>query len=195
MIPRGGPSGPPRSSMLPRMGACGTVWLVGMMGAGKSSVGRALAGTLGLRFLDTDAEIERERGLPIAEIFARDGEAAFRSREREVVARWLGLPAVVSLGGGAFAQPEVRALLAGAGTVVYLRARPETLLARLGEGTDRPLLAGLAPAQRLVRLRELLAAREAAYAGADLVVDTDGVAAEAVVERVARALAEREAAA
>jgi len=172
-----------------------TVWLVGMMGAGKSSVGRLLASRLGCGFVDTDAEIERERGLAVAEIFACEGEAGFRRREREMVERWRGRPAVVSLGGGAIAQPAVRAAVAGAGRVVYLRGRPETLLARLGHCGDRPLLAGLAPAQRLARLRELLAEREAAYASADLTVDTDELSLAEVVERVARGLAEREAAA
>ena len=177
------------------MAGKGTVWLVGMMGAGKSSVGHALAARLGCGCVDTDVEIERERGLAVAEIFAREGEAAFRRCEREMVERWRGAPAVVSLGGGALAQPEVRAALAGSGAVVYLRARPETLLARLGECSARPLLAGLAPAQRLARLRELLAAREAAYAGADLTIDTDGLALAEVVEQVARGLAAREVAA
>jgi shikimate kinase len=177
------------------MARAGTVWLVGMMGAGKSSVGPALAARLGRRFVDIDAEIERERGLAVSEIFAREGEAAFRALERAAVLRWLGAPAVVALGGGAIARPDLRAAVLGAGTLVWLRARPETLLARLGDADSRPLLAGLSAAARLARLRELLAEREPAYATAALAVDTDDAAVDDVVERIARALAAREAAA
>jgi shikimate kinase len=177
------------------MAGAGTVWLVGMMGAGKSTVGPALARRLARPFVDTDVEIEREQGCSVAEIFAREGEAAFRALERAAVTRWLGRPAVVALGGGAIARPELRAAVERAGTLVWLRARPETLLARLGEAGSRPLLAGLSAAARLARLRELLAAREPAYASAGLVVDTDDVEVDEVVERIARALAAREAAA
>jgi shikimate kinase len=177
------------------MAGAGTVFLVGMMGAGKSTVGRALAARLGRRFHDCDAEIEREQGRAVAEIFATEGEARFRALEREMATRWLGEPVVVALGGGAIAQPELRAACLRSGTLVWLRARPETLLARLGEGASRPLLAGLSGAARLARLRELLAAREPAYAAAPLVVDTDASAVEEVVERIARGLSQREAAA
>jgi shikimate kinase len=177
------------------MGRAGTIWLVGAMGAGKSSVGPALARRLGRRFVDTDAEIEREQGQAVAAIFARAGEPAFRALEREMVTRWLGEPAVVALGGGAIVEAGVRSAVARAGTVVWLRARPETLLARLGEAASRPLLAGLSEAARLARLREILAEREAAYASAALVVDTDGCGVDEVVERVARGLSAREAAA
>ena len=173
------------------MVAKGPVWLVGMMGAGKSAVGAALALRLGRRFVDTDAEIERERSASVAEIFAREGEAAFRACEREAVARLCAEPVVAALGGGAVAQPGVAEAVARAGTRVWLRARPETLLARLGDGAGRPLLAGLAPAVRLARLRELLAAREAAYARAELVVDTDDLAVDEVVDRIAAGLASR----
>jgi len=173
------------------MAGVGTVWLVGPMGAGKSTVGRALARRLGRRFVDTDAEIERERGAAVAEIFAREGEAAFRTREREAVARLCAEPVVAALGGGALAQPGVADAAARAGTLVWLRARPETLLARLGDCAARPLLAGLAPAARLARLRELLEAREAGYARAPVVVDTDGAAPEDVAERIAADLAAR----
>lgn len=171
------------------------MWLVGMMGAGKSTIGPALARRLRRRFVDTDAEIERESGLAVGELFAREGEEAFRARERELVGRLLGQPAVVALGGGAIARDEVRAAVLGAGPVVYLRARPDTLLARLGDCGTRPLLAGLSPDRQLARLRELVAAREPAYASAAIAVDTDGVAVDEVVERIARGLAAREGAA
>jgi shikimate kinase len=177
------------------MVADATVWLVGMMGAGKSAVGRELARRLGRPFYDTDREIEALRGIAIAEIFAREGEATFRGLERECVARLAGAPAVVSLGGGALAQPEVRRVVVGVGTLVWLRAAPETLLARIGGGQDRPLLAGLAADERLARVRALLAAREADYARAAVVVETDAASVEEVAERIERALAEREAAA
>jgi shikimate kinase len=166
----------------------GTVWLVGMMGAGKSTVGRVLAARLGRAFVDTDEEIERRAGRAIAEIFAREGEAGFRTRELAVVEACRGRGAVVALGGGAVTQPAVRERLRGCGTVVYLRARPETLLARVGDASERPLLAGLAAEARLARLRELLAQREPAYAGAALAVDVDAAAVDEVVERIAAEL-------
>ena len=177
------------------MGDGSTVWLVGMMGAGKSAVGRELARRLGCPFLDADREIEAARGATIAEIFAREGEDAFRDLEREMVERLAGRPAVVALGGGALGRPEVRRLVAGVGTLVWLRARPETLLERIGACEARPLLAGLGAEERLERIRALLAAREADYAAAAVVVETDATTVGEVAERIARALADREAAA
>jgi shikimate kinase len=159
-----------------------------MMGAGKSTVGRKLARRLRLRFVDADAEIEAAAGASVAEIFAREGEAGFRARERAAVEALEGQAAVVALGGGAFVQAEVRARLAGSGGVVYLRARPETLLERIGEAEERPLLAGLGRAERLARIRELLEEREPAYAAADLCLDTDGRAVEEIVESIVRGL-------
>jgi shikimate kinase len=159
-----------------------------MMGAGKSSVGRALARRLGRAFLDTDEEIERGAGLRVREIFAREGEAGFRAREREEVAAAAGSGAVVALGGGAVGQPEVLERVLASGTLVYLRARPETLLARVGSARERPLLAPLGPEARLLRLRELLAEREPAYLRAAHCVDTDGLDPEEVAVRVAALL-------
>jgi shikimate kinase len=166
-----------------------TIWLVGMMGAGKSAVGGRLAARLGLPFHDTDAEIEREAEASVAELFAREGEAGFRAREQKVIGRLLGRRAVVALGGGALSVGGTLEKLEASGRVVYLRARPETLAARVGEGQARPLLAGLDAQGRRARLRELLARREADYARAGLVVDVDGVDLEVVVERVAARLA------
>jgi shikimate kinase len=168
-----------------------TVWLVGMMGAGKSAVGRRLAARLGRRFVDTDEEVERAAGRSIAELFAREGEPAFRALERAAIARVAGKEAVVAVGGGAIAQPGAAAAMAAAGTIVWLRARPETLLGRVGPAGERPLLAGLDPAAQLARLRALLAEREPSYAAAALAVDTDGLAPEEVAEAVARELEER----
>lgn len=149
------------------------MWLVGMMGAGKSTVGPALAERLGCAFVDTDSEIERETGRSVAEIFAHEGEAWFRARERVVIDTWKGRAAVVALGGGAAAQPGMVPRLAEGGVLVYLRARPESLLARLGDCAGRPLLAGLDPAGRAARLEALLRQRSSAYEAADLTVDTD----------------------
>jgi shikimate kinase len=177
------------------MVADATVWLVGMMGAGKSAVGRELAQRLKRPFHDTDREIECLRGIAIAEIFASDGEPAFRALERERVERLAGRPAVVALGGGALTQAAVRQVVGGSGTLVWLRATPETLLARIGSGEERPLLAGLAGEARLARLRALLGAREEDYARAAVVVETDAATVGEVAERIERALAEREAAA
>jgi shikimate kinase len=160
-----------------------------MMGSGKSTVGRALAARLGLSFVDTDAEIERATGRSVAEIFASDGEPAFRRRERAEIERWSGERAVVALGGGAIAQPGAPERLAASGTVVYLRADPETLLERIGEEATRPLLAGRDAAGRLARLSELLASRRSAYETAGLVVDTDGLSATQVVARLQQQLA------
>jgi shikimate kinase len=165
------------------------VWLVGMMGAGKSTVGRELARRLGRRFVDSDEEIERAAGASVAEIFAAEGEASFRRREREAVGSLRASGAVVALGGGAVAQPSLRRLLAGCGVMVYLRAAPETLLARVGDAEARPLLAGLGASERLERVRALLAEREPAYAEAALCVDTDGLAPVEVAERILAGLA------
>lgn len=164
-----------------------TVWLVGMMGAGKSTIGPRLARRLGRRFIDTDEEVERAAGSRVAEIFEREGEPAFRSREREAIEACCGKAAVVALGGGAVEPPGVRDRIAGAGTVIYLRARPETLLARVGDARGRPLLEGLSPAGQAGRLAELLERRRAAYESASIVIDTDDLPPDSVVE----ALAER----
>ena len=168
-----------------------TIWLVGMMGAGKSAVGSRLAERLGVRFVDTDAEIEREAGESVAELFEREGQEGFRTRERAAVAAVAGQRAVVALGGGAVAQPGARERLAASGTLVWLRARPETLAARVSDEAEaRPLLHGLDPAERRERLAKLLAEREPHYAAATVVVDTDALSADAIAERLARRLAE-----
>jgi shikimate kinase len=166
-----------------------TIWLVGMMGAGKSAVGARLAARLALPFHDTDAEIEREAGASVAELFAREGEAGFRAREQKAIEGLLGRDAVVALGGGALTVPGTLDRLQAHGRVVYLRARPETLAARVGEAGERPLLHGLDAEGRGARLRELLARREPDYARAAWVVDVDGAELETVVARVAAGLA------
>ena len=170
--------------------AAQTVWLVGLMGAGKSAVGRKLATRLGREFIDADLEIERSAHCSVSEIFAREGEAAFRERERECIGTWAGRAAIVALGGGAMSQPGIPEILADAGRCVYLRARPETLAARVGAGEGRPLLEGLDADGRLAKLSELLEKRSAAYEAAELAVDTDGCDAEAVALAICDALGE-----
>jgi shikimate kinase len=164
------------------------VFLVGFMGAGKSTVGRLLARRLGTDFIDLDEEIERRAGMSISEVFATRGEQGFRGLEAETLAEVADGPAaIVACGGGCVARDESRALLANAGTaVVYLEVTAEEALARVGDTSDRPLLAvGDAPEAA----RTLLAARKALYgAVADVVVDTAGLTAEQVADAVVAAL-------
>ena len=166
----------------------GPIWLVGMMGAGKSAVGALLATALGRPFVDTDLEIEREAGSSVAEIFESEGERSFRARERAAIDALCARDAVVALGGGAIAEAGVAELLARAGIVVYLSATPHTLLARVGDAETRPLLANLAPTARLAKLEALLALRAPAYESAAIAVATDGRAPEAVAAEIRRRL-------
>ena len=160
------------------------IWLVGMMGAGKSAVGPLLAQSLGRRFSDSDAEIERSAGMSVSEIFASEGERGFRDRERRVVEDLSGGADVVALGGGTIAQPGAATLLGRAGTVVYLKASASTLLGRLGDCSERPLLRGLTREERLAKLESLLAERASAYETAAIEVDTEGRTLEAVVGEI-----------
>jgi shikimate dehydrogenase len=166
----------------------GAVFLAGMMGAGKSTVGAALAARLGWRFVDVDRAIEARHGTSIGKLFAARGEATFRAIEKQTIAALAeDRRTVVSLGGGALIDPETRALLRRAGRLVYLSARVETLLARLAhEVEERPLLAGLDPAARRARLEGLLAARAPAYGEALVEFATDDRAPAEIVDRLAR---------
>jgi len=164
------------------------VVLVGMMGAGKTTVGRELAARLGWRFLDSDTLVEESTGATVAELFADRGEEAFRAEESRVLAEALAGdgPAVVSAAGGAVLAAANRALLATSGAVVWLRAEPATLAARVGDGAGRPLLAG-DPAGVLA---ELDAARRPLYGEvADVVVDVDDLDSSTVVDRILAATA------
>lgn len=165
--------------------------LVGMMGAGKTTVGRLLAERLGWRYIDSDAQVEAATGRGVAQIFAEEGEAAFRAEESRALAAAVDSedPAVVSVAGGAVLDPGNRELLRAAGAVVWLRARPDTLARRVGTGRGRPLLDG-DPAGTLARLD---AVRRPIYQElADFAVDVDDLAPAAVAERVVAWYAERE---
>jgi shikimate kinase len=155
-----------------------------MMGAGKSCVGRLLAARLSRPFLDTDARVAELAGRSIAEIFAAEGEAGFRARERAVLAALPEEGAVIALGGGAPVPEENRALLRAKGVLVWLDARPETLAGRVGLAEGRPLLAGLDAAGRAERLEALRSERASAYARAELRVETDGRTPEQVCDAV-----------
>jgi len=147
-----------------------TVVMVGMMGAGKTAVGTALARLLGVEFRDSDEEITRAASRSIAEIFERDGEPFFRSRETEVIARLLrGAPCVLSTGGGAFLSAANRSLIHDVGVSVWLRADLDLLWQRVRHKTTRPLLRTPNPRETL---RALYDARLPFYAEADLAVDS-----------------------
>lgn len=167
-----------------------TVVLIGMMGAGKTAVGTALARVLAVPFLDSDDQIVSAANRGIAEIFERDGEAFFRAREAEVLARLLrGTPCVLSTGGGAFLSEGNRRLIHDAGVSVWLRADIELLWQRVRHKTTRPLLKTANPRETLVSLN---AAREAFYAKADLVVDSaSDLSVDQMAGRVAQALSTR----
>lgn len=148
-----------------------TVALVGMMGAGKTAVGNALARMIGVPFLDSDEEIERAASMSVSEIFRRDGEAFFRARETEVLTRLLsGPPCVLSTGGGAFLAERNRALIAEKGAAVWLKADLELLWQRVRHKTTRPLLHTADPKRTL---SDLMEARAPTYALAGVVVEAE----------------------
>ncbi len=143
--------------------------MVGMMGAGKTAVGRLLAQRLDVPFLDSDDEIEAAATMTVTEVFARDGEAFFRARESEVLERLLGAgPAVISTGGGAFLAERNRAAISAVGVSVWLRADLDLLWQRVRRKSTRPLLQTDDPKATLTRLYN---ARQDIYALADLAVD------------------------
>ncbi len=165
-----------------------TVVLIGLMGVGKSSVGRRLAARLGLPFLDADEEIEKAAGSTIEELFETYGEAHFREGERKVMARLLsGPPHVLAAGGGAFLDPDTRAAIQACGVSVWLRGDLDLLLARIRRRPARPLLKEGDPRAILTKL---IAARYPIYAEADVVVEVKDEGVEATVDQVIAALAE-----
>lgn len=157
--------------------------LVGMPGSGKSSIARRVAPSTGRRSIDIDSEIERVEGRAIPEIFAAAGEAGFRDIEARVLRDVLASdePLVVATGGGAVLRDENRAVMRERGTVVWLRATPQALLRRVGDGSTRPLLAG-DPLGNLVRL---LDERGEAYAAAaHEAIDTDDRSLDDITQSV-----------
>ncbi len=163
-----------------------TVALVGLMGAGKSAIGKRLALRLGLPFVDADDEIERAAGCSIAEFFERFGEAEFRAGERRVISRLLaGPPHVLSTGGGAYMDPETRALMRNHAITVWLRAELEVLYERVKKRTHRPLLRGGDPKEILERL---MSQRYPVYAEADIVVESTAQPADITTDQVLEAL-------
>lgn len=164
-----------------------SVVLIGMMGVGKSSIGRRLAGRFGIPFVDADAEIEKAAGMTIADIFAHRGEADFRSGEARVIARLLeGGPQVLAAGGGAFMNAGTRAAIGAKGVSVWLKADLEVLLRRISKRrNERPLLQTGDPEDTL---RALLVEREPIYAQADVTVYSRDVAHDSIVADIITAL-------
>jgi shikimate kinase len=163
--------------------------LVGMMGSGKSSIGRRLATRLGIGFIDADSEIEQAAGMTIAEIFERHGEPYFRAGEARVIARLLDQgPQVLATGGGAFMNPDTRAAIRRKGVSIWLKAELEVLLKRIKRRGDRPLLKTDDPAATLTALIEQ---RYPIYAEADLTVLSRDVPHDAIVDEIVAALSVR----
>ena len=163
------------------------VLLVGMMGAGKTTVGLPLAALMRRPFHDSDAEIHAWTGKSVPEIFASRGEAAFRAEERAVLARALcsDVPAVVAVAGGAVFDPDSRRRMRRGGVIVWLRARPDTLARRVGRGEGRPLLQ-VDPSGTLARLDSV---RRPLYRSlSDVRVDVDGLSPEEIALRTLRAV-------
>ncbi len=166
-----------------------TVALVGMMGAGKSSVGRRLATRLDVPFRDADSEIETAAGCTISEIFDRFGEEAFRDGERRVIARLLTeTPHVLATGGGAFVDPQTRSAIKETAVSIWIKAPVEILLQRVKRRDTRPLLRHGDPRETLERL---LKEREPLYAEADMIVESEDGPHALAVDRVIAVLKER----
>jgi shikimate kinase len=160
--------------------------LVGLMGAGKTTVGRRLAHRLNLPFLDADAEIEAAAGRTIEQLFADFGEPAFRDGERRVIARLLsGAPMVLATGGGAYIDAETRALIKQRGLSIWLRAELDVLMRRVGKRSNRPLLKQDDPRAVMTRLME---ARYPIYGEADLIIDSREGPHEQIVRAIIQAL-------
>lgn len=163
-----------------------TIVLVGMMGAGKSSIGRRLATRLDIPFIDVDTEIERGAGMTIPEYFEKYGESDFRAGEVRVIGRLLDQgPQVLATGGGAFMNAETRAGIRRKAVSVWLKADIDVLLRRVRRRTDRPLLQTADPAATIKRL---IAEREPVYAEADLAVHSREVPHETIVDEIIAAL-------
>ena len=165
------------------------ILLIGMMGAGKTTIGSLLADKLGRPYIDNDRQVEHMTGMTVPEIWQKEGEEAFRRQEAAAVqaAAASPRPAVIGVAGGAVLDADNRKAIAEAGTVVWLRAETDTLAGRVGEGEGRPLLSG--PEGAAKALAQLQEDRRPLYAElADIVIDVDGLEIEEVLDRVLRSL-------
>lgn len=163
-----------------------SIVMIGLMGAGKTSIGKRLALRLDMPFSDADQEIEKAAGKSINDIFAENGEVYFRDGERRVIARLLAEgPKVLATGGGAFMNAETRERIAASSLSIWLRADLDTLMMRVARRETRPLLKSPDPRGVMERL---IAERHPVYALADIVVDSRDVAHDVMVEDIVRAL-------
>jgi shikimate kinase len=163
-----------------------TLAMVGMMGAGKSSVGRRLAARLGMPFVDADSEIEKAANASISEIFERYGEAYFRDGERRVIQRLLdGQPKVLATGGGAFVNPETRAAISASAISIWLKADRDVLISRVKRRSNRPLLKAADLDTVLARLIE---ERNPHYAKAAVHVQSRDVLHDVVIDEILKSL-------
>ena len=163
-------------------------YIIGYMGAGKSSVGREVAKRTGLGFVDMDREVEKLHGMPVAAIFDRDGEKVFRKSEREVLEQLAGCDEdiVVSCGGGTPCQGDNMALMNETGKTVYLKLSPEKLIKRLRPGQDkRPILKGMDSDRMLEFIRRMLPEREPHYMQASMIIDCDALSDDSICGYVA----------
>jgi shikimate kinase len=184
-------AGPDDAALTAALGPRSVV-LVGMMGSGKSSIGRRLATRLAMPFVDADTEIEQAAGMTIPEIFEQHGEPYFRAGEARVIARLLDHgPQVLATGGGAFMNGDTRAVIRHKGVSIWLKAELDVLMKRIKRRNDRPLLKTDDPA---ATLKALIAERYPVYAEADLTVLSRDVAHEAIVDEIIAALYQRVAA-
>ena len=172
----------PESAVVRALGNRSIV-LVGMMGAGKSSIGRRLAARLGIPFIDADAEIESAAGMTIPEIFDKHGEPYFRAGEARVIARLLdGGPQVLATGGGSLMDAQTRALIGAKGVSIWLKADIDVLLKRTKRRNDRPLAE---------KIKDLLPIREPLYAQADIVVQSRDEPHDTIVDEIMMQLPRR----
>jgi shikimate kinase len=166
-----------------------SIVLVGMMGAGKSSIGRRVAARLGIPFVDADVEIEEAAGMSIAEIFAAHGEPYFRAGEARVIARLLDHgPQVLATGGGAFMNEQTRTKIRDKGVSVWLKAELDVLTRRLKRRNDRPLLKTADP---VATLANLLAERDPIYGEADVMVMSREIAHDLIVGEIIAAVSSK----
>ena len=166
-----------------------SIMLIGLMGSGKTVIGRLLAQAVACDFVDSDKQIEDESNLRITDIFDLYGEPKFREMERRVISKLITQKkTIISVGGGAFCQAEIREMAKGQVTVIWLRAAPSELLSRMDNLSSRPLLSGDNPLGVLERLHQ---ERFDDYRCADIIVDTDGLSLRQSLEKLLEAIAEK----